>query len=64
MDLTQDVSVENFNMWPRDCFLWYFGEECGYFWPLSESLPETKVRRLILIALTKEVSETPIIDFG
>jgi hypothetical protein len=27
------------------------------------SLPEAKVKRLRLIALTKEVSETPIIDF-
>ena len=31
--------------------------------PLSEGLPETKLKRLRLIALTKEVSETPIIDF-
>jgi hypothetical protein len=28
-----------------------------------KSLPEAKVKRLRLIALTKEVSETPIIDF-
>jgi hypothetical protein len=43
--------------------LWLFGEECGYFLPLFEELPEAKVRRLRLIALTKEVSEMPIIDF-
>jgi hypothetical protein len=30
---------------------------------LSKSLPEDKVKRLRLIALTKEVSETHIIDF-
>ena len=42
--------------------MWYFGEECGYFCPcLKKNLPE--VKRLRLIALTKEVSETPIIDF-
>jgi len=35
-DLVQVASVENFSMWPIDCFLWYFGEECGCFLPLSE----------------------------
>jgi hypothetical protein len=39
------------------------GEEHGCLLPLSEGLPETKLKRLRLIALTKEVSETPIIDF-
>jgi hypothetical protein len=43
-------------------FLWYFGEECDYFLPLSESLPEAVVR-FRLIALIREVSEPPIIDF-
>ena len=33
------------------------------FCPCLKSLPEAKVKRLRLIALTKEVSETPIIDF-
>jgi hypothetical protein len=40
--------------------LWYFGEECGYFFPCLKSLPEAKVKRLGLIALitlTKEVSK-------
>ena len=32
------------------------------FCPCLNSLPETKVKRLRLIALTKEVSETAIID--
>jgi hypothetical protein len=40
-----------------------FGEECGYFCPCLKSLPEAKVKKLRLIALTKEVSEMPIIDF-
>jgi hypothetical protein len=35
-DLAQEVSVKNFNMWSRDCFCAIFGEECGYFLPLSE----------------------------
>ena len=40
-----------------------FCEDCGYFLPCLKRLPEAKVKRLRLIALTKEVSETPIIDF-
>jgi hypothetical protein len=31
--------------------------------PCLNSLPEAKMKRLTLIVLTKEVSETPIIDF-
>jgi hypothetical protein len=59
VDLAQRVSMKNFNMWPRDCF-------CGIlvnvatFCPCLKSLPESKGRRLRLIALTKEVSEIPI----
>ena len=34
LDLVQEISVENFNMWPRDCFCGI--QECGYFLPLSE----------------------------
>ena len=33
------------------------------FCPCLKRLPEAKVKRLRLIALTKEVSEMPIIDF-
>jgi hypothetical protein len=32
-DLAQEVSEENFSMWPRDCF---YGEEYGCFLPCSE----------------------------
>ena len=60
MDLTQDVSVENFNMWPRDCFC-NVGKECDYF--CLKCLPEAKMKKLRLIALTKKVLEMPIIDF-
>jgi hypothetical protein len=36
-DLAQEVSEEkNFSICCRDCFLWYFGEECGCFLSLSE----------------------------
>ena len=38
--------------------MWYFGEECGCFCPCLKSAPEAKVKRLGLIALTKEASET------
>jgi hypothetical protein len=38
-----------------------FDEECCYFCPCLESLPETKVKKFILIVLTKEVSK-PSID--
>jgi hypothetical protein len=43
--------------------LCYFGKECGYFFAIVLSLPEAKVKRIRLIALTKEVSETPSINF-
>ena len=34
VDLAQEISKEkNFRMWHKDCFLWYFGEKCGYFLP-------------------------------
>ena len=33
------------------------------FCPCLKSLPESKVKRFILIALTKEVSKKPSIDF-
>ena len=42
--------------------MWYFEKDCGYFSPLFEE-SETKVKRLRLNALTKEVSEPPIINF-
>jgi hypothetical protein len=36
VDLDQEISKEkNFRMRHKD-FLWYFGEECGYFLPLPE----------------------------
>ena len=43
--------------------MWYFGEVCGYLLPCLKSLPEAKVKRLGLIALTKDVSKKPSRDF-
>ena len=63
VDLAQEVSVENFNMWPRDCFCGLLVKDVATFCPYLKSLPEAKVKRFILISLTKEVSEMPIIDF-
>ena len=58
-DLAQEVSVENFNMWPADCFCGILVKNVAAFCPCLKSLPEVKR----LVALTKDVSETPIIDF-
>jgi hypothetical protein len=61
-DLAQEVSVENFNMWPRDCLCGILVKSVAPLCPCMKSLPETKVKRLRLIAL-REVSEKPIIVF-
>jgi hypothetical protein len=37
--------------------LWYFGEECGWFWPCLENLPEAKVKRFSLIVLSMEITK-------
>ena len=63
VDLAQRVSMKNFNMWPRDCFCGILVKNVATFCPFLKSLPDTKVKRLRLIALIKEVSETPNIDF-
>ena len=62
-DLVTEVSVENFNMWPRDCFCGILVKNMAAFCTCLKSLPEAKVKRLRLIVLKKEVSETPSIDF-
>jgi hypothetical protein len=62
-DLAQEVSVENFSMWPRDCFCGIFVKNVTTSCPCLKSLSEAKVKRLNLITLTKEVSELPIMDF-
>ena len=55
VDLAQEISKEkNFRMWHKDCFCGILVKNVATFCPCLKSLPE---------ALTKEVSETPIIDF-
>ena len=52
--LAQEVSEEkNFNMWPRDCSCDILVKN-GCFCSCLKSLPEAKVKRLRLIALTKK----------
>jgi hypothetical protein len=45
----------NFNMWPRDCFCSILVKYVATFSPFWKGLPETKVKRLRIITLTKEV---------
>ena len=52
-DLAQEVSVENFRMWPRDCFCGILVKNVAAFGPCLKSLPESKVKRFILITLNK-----------
>ena len=59
-ELAQDVSMERyFRMWPKDCFCGILVKNVAAFCPCLKSLPEAKVKRFILIALTKEVSKKP-----
>ena len=59
-DLAQKVSSKkNFSMQPRDCFCGILVKNVAAFCPCLKSLPEAKVKRFILIALTKEVSKSP-----
>ena len=51
-DLAQEVPVEkNFSMWSRDCGI--LVKNVAAFCPRLKSLPEAKVKRFILISLTK-----------
>ena len=57
-DLAQEVSVEkNFSMWPRDCFCGILVKIVAALCHCLKSLPKSKVKRLKLIALTKEISK-------
>ena len=51
-DLFTEGSVENFSMRPRDCFC---VKIMAPFCPSLKSLPESKVKRFILITLKKEI---------
>jgi hypothetical protein len=52
---------ENFRMWHKDCGI--LVKNVATFCPCPKSLPEAKVKRLRLIALTKEISKKPSRDF-
>ena len=43
-----------FDRWPRDCFCGILMKNVAAFCPCLKSLPESKVKRFILISLTKE----------
>ena len=59
VDLAQEISKEkNFRMWHKDCFCGILVKNVATFCPCLKSLPEAKVKRLILIALTKKVSKS------
>ena len=61
--LALEVSDEKyFNMWPRDCSCDILVKNVAAFCPCLKSLPEAKVKRLRLIALTKEISKKTSID--
>jgi hypothetical protein len=62
--LAQEISKEkNFRMWQKDYFCKILVKNVATFCPCLKSLPEAKVKRLRLIALTKEVSKNPSRDF-
>jgi hypothetical protein len=62
-DLAQEISVKNFNMWPRDCFGSILVKNMPTFYSCLKILSEAKVKRFRLIISTKNISVMPIIDF-
>jgi hypothetical protein len=63
-DQAQEVSEKkNFRKWHKDCFWGVLAKNVATFCPCLKSLPEAKMKRLRLIALTKEVSKYPSKDF-
>ena len=64
VDQAQEISKEkNFRMWHKDCFCGILVKNVATFCPCLKILPETKVKRLRLFALSKEVSKKPSRDF-
>jgi hypothetical protein len=49
IDLAQEISKENFRMWHKYCFCGILVTNVATFCPCLKSLPEAKVKRLILI---------------
>jgi hypothetical protein len=64
INLAQEISKEkNFRLWHKDCFCGILVKNVATFCPCLKSLLEAKVKRLRIIALTKEVSKKPSRDF-
>jgi hypothetical protein len=63
VDLAQEISKKSFSMWHKDCFCGILVKNVATFYSCLKSLPEAKVTRLGLIALTKEVSKKPSREF-
>ena len=42
--------------------MWYFGEECGCFFPCLKNLPKVKLKSLGLVLLAEEISKHPYVD--
>ena len=63
VDLAQEISKENFSMWHKECFCGVLVKYVATFCPCLKSLPEARVKRLRLFALSKEVSKKPSRDF-
>jgi hypothetical protein len=58
--LAQDVLVEkNFSMGPRDCCYGILVKNVAALGSCLKNLPEAKVKRFILITLTKEIQNIP-----
>ena len=61
--LALEVSQEkNISMWLRDCSCDILAKNVAAFCPCLKSLPEAKVKRVKLIALTKEFSKQFSLD--
>ena len=61
--MAQEGSVgKKVNMFSRDCFCNILVRNVAAFCPSLKSLPEDKVKRFRLIALTKEISKQPSAD--
>ena len=59
-DLAQEVSAEkNFSTWLRDCFCGILVKNMTAFCPCLKSLPEAKLKRLSVTALTKKSQKRP-----
>ena len=61
--MAQEDSDKNLSVLPKDHSCDILVKNVTVFCPCLKSLPEAKVKRFRLIALTKEVSKKPSLDF-